>query len=155
MEVLESREQKLYAPNLICVGIDRCENGDFSGRIWEPYNVEPFEFTGINEMVIHMDDLYDGWNYPQRALNERSLLRTHVATKSNSKRDDSFGDKIERLQMMRGEIGTFIIQVRFRQHATWQGVVVWAEENKRGTFQSAMELIHLMDHAMSKGLLIK
>ena len=53
MEILESSKQKLFAPNLICVGIDRCENGDFCGRIWEPYDVAPFEFTGINEMVMN------------------------------------------------------------------------------------------------------
>ena len=52
MEILESSQQKLYAPNLICVGIDRCENGDFIGRVWEPYDASAFEFTGINEMVI-------------------------------------------------------------------------------------------------------
>ena len=155
MEILESKEQKLFARNLICVGIDKCENGDFCGRIWEPYDDQPFKFTGINEMVIHMDDLYDEWNYPQRALNERSFLRTHEMVRTNIIRDDGFVEKIDRLQKMRGEIGTFIVQVKFRQHATWQGVVVWAEENKRGNFRSAMELVHLIDHAINKGLLIK
>lgn len=155
MEILESSKQKLFAPNLICVGIDRCENGDFCGRIWEPYDVTPFEFTGINEMVIHMDDLYDEWNYPQRALNERSFLKNQVQVKSSNIRYDDFAGKIERLQKMRGEIGTFVIQVKFRQHATWQGVVVWAEDNKIGNFRSAMELVHLIDNAINKGLLIK
>jgi hypothetical protein len=155
MEILESSQQKLYAPNLICVGIDRCENGDFIGRVWEPYDASAFEFTGINEMVIHMDDLYDRWNYPQRALNERSFMRTHAVTRSGNIRTSDFEQKIERLQKMRGNMGTFIIQVKFRQHATWQGVVVWAEENKRGKFQSAMELIQLMDHAINNGLLVK
>ncbi|MBQ1456962.1 MAG: hypothetical protein IIZ20_00455 [Butyrivibrio sp.] len=82
-------------------------------------------------------------------------MRTHAVTRSGNIRTSDFEQKIERLQKMRGNMGTFIIQVKFRQHATWQGVVVWAEENKRGKFQSAMELIQLMDHAINNGLLIK
>lgn len=156
MEVLESREQRLFAPNLLSVGIDKCENGDFIGRVWEPYDVRPYEFTGINEMIVHMDELYDRWNYPQRALNEHSFLRTHVATEPvNIFKEKDLAQKIDRLLNLRGRLCTFNIQVKFRQYATWQGVVVWAEENKRGKFQSAMELVRLMDNAINKGLLIK
>ena len=82
-------------------------------------------------------------------------MKSQVQVKSSNIRYDDFAEKIERLQKMRGEIGTFIIQVKFRQHATWQGVVVWAEDNKIGNFRSAMELVHLIDNAINKGLLIK
>ena len=38
---------------------------------------------------------------------------------------------IQKLQEERGKEGTFIVQVQYRQNATWQGQVLWAEKNRR------------------------
>ena len=45
--------------------------------------------------------------------------------------------------------GTFIIKVDNCQNGTWQGRVVWAEENRTEHFRSALELFRLMDNAMN------
>lgn len=47
--------------------------------------------------------------------------------------------------------GTFVVHVKYCENATWQGEVVWAEENKRRRFRSALELIKLMDSALDTG----
>ena len=47
--------------------------------------------------------------------------------------------------------GTFIVKVEYCQNGTWQGKVVWAEENKTERFRSMLELIKLMDEAMASG----
>ena len=47
--------------------------------------------------------------------------------------------------------GTFIVKVDHCENETWQGNVVWAEENRSEHFRSALELIRLIDGAMSKG----
>jgi hypothetical protein len=44
--------------------------------------------------------------------------------------------------------GTFIVKIDRCNNNTWQGEVVWAEENKKERFRSALELIRLMDEAM-------
>ena len=46
--------------------------------------------------------------------------------------------------------GTFIVKVDHCENETWQGNVVWAEENKSEHFRSALELIRLIDSAMGK-----
>ena len=46
---------------------------------------------------------------------------------------------------------TFIVKVEYSQNTTWQGQVVWAEKNKSVRFRSALELIKLMDEAISGG----
>ena len=46
---------------------------------------------------------------------------------------------------------TFIVKVEYSQNTTWQGQIVWAEENKSVRFRSALELIKLMDEAISDG----
>ncbi len=46
---------------------------------------------------------------------------------------------------------TFIVKIEYCQHETWQGQVIWAEEEKTQRFRSALELIKLMDEAMAAG----
>ena len=37
----------------------------------------------------------------------------------------------------------------FRENATWQGEVVWADEKKKQYFRSALELIKMIDGALN------
>ena len=46
--------------------------------------------------------------------------------------------------------GTFIVKVDRCQRGTWQGRIVWAEENRIMRFRSALELIRLMDQALAE-----
>ena len=45
--------------------------------------------------------------------------------------------------------GTFIINVDHCENGTWQGSVVWADENRTEHFRSALELFKLMDNAVN------
>ena len=49
---------------------------------------------------------------------------------------------------------TFIVKLDHQQNGTWQGRVVWAEENRSQRFRSLLELIKLMDDAMAQGEVI-
>ena len=48
----------------------------------------------------------------------------------------------------RGKAATFEMRVLFRQHASWQGELLWLERDARQSFRSALELITLMDSAL-------
>ena len=50
----------------------------------------------------------------------------------------------------KGKKATFVVQVQYRQNATWQGTVTWLEEGKQSHFRSALELIKLMDSALEE-----
>ena len=45
--------------------------------------------------------------------------------------------------------GTFVVKIEYCQRGTWQGQVIWAEENRSERFRSALELVRLMDEAMA------
>ena len=49
----------------------------------------------------------------------------------------------------RGKKGTFVVHVRYKENATWQGEVVWAEKNESLKFRSALELFKIMDGALN------
>jgi hypothetical protein len=44
---------------------------------------------------------------------------------------------------------SFEVSVRFRQHSTWQGEILWAEKKVKQNFRSVLELLVLIDQALS------
>jgi hypothetical protein len=46
---------------------------------------------------------------------------------------------------------SFVIQVQYQQNATWQGVINWVDAKKTQRFRSVLEMIKLMDDALSQG----
>ena len=49
---------------------------------------------------------------------------------------------------MIGKIATFQIQVLFREFRTWQGRIVWKEQNQEASFRSVLELMQLLDEIL-------
>ena len=45
---------------------------------------------------------------------------------------------------------TFYIHVRFRQHSSWQGEVMWKQGKKKTSFRSVLELLHLLQSAFAE-----
>ncbi|WP_418747518.1 hypothetical protein [Frisingicoccus sp.] len=46
--------------------------------------------------------------------------------------------------------GTFIVKIMSTQNSTWQGNVTWVEQNKVQNFRSALELMKMLDAAISE-----
>lgn len=44
---------------------------------------------------------------------------------------------------------TFTVQVKCMEHDTWQGKLTWAEKNRSQYFRSTLELLKLMDRALT------
>ena len=47
--------------------------------------------------------------------------------------------------------GTFEISVKFMQNSTWQGEIYWVDKNQKQNFRSALEMLKLIDEALSEG----
>lgn len=47
-------------------------------------------------------------------------------------------------------VGTFEISVKFMQNSTWQGQIHWIEKNQKQHFRSALEMLKLMDEALTE-----
>lgn len=39
----------------------------------------------------------------------------------------------------------FVVNIRYRENATWQGEVLWVDQKRQCNFRSALELLKLMD----------
>lgn len=146
----EKNVKRLYAPNLISICINRKNGVDYEGEIWEEYDTEPAHFTSMLGAVRYIENFLDELNFPQRAMIPRSFTGTS-AQRAQTGRHRERVKRMNNLEAKNGEEGTFIVQIKYRQNATWQGQVVWAEQNRKEYFRSALELLRLIDGAMSAG----
>ncbi len=157
---MSESKQMLFARNLICVCVDSNEDADYQGLIYHQYADEPIPFNGLMDFVAKAEELMDEWDFPQRGLAPRAFKK--------SSRENGVGYKkvphsdklpieilqeqngVRNVQNKKGQLGTFVIQVAFRQDATWQGHVIYQEKNEKLDFISALELMKIMDKALSE-----
>jgi hypothetical protein len=156
-------QQMLFAKNLLCICIDEKKNEDYCGRIFHQYADDPIEFEGVADLMLRVEDLFDEWDFPQRGLAERVFTKeAKEAIKEREKRhhmsdsdmlpieiiQEKYG--VRNIQNKKGSLGTFVVQVVYRQDATWQGHVIIKESNEKKDFISALELIKIMDQAIGE-----
>ena len=58
--------------------------------------------------------------------------------------------EIDNLRDIGSTKGTFEISVKFMQNSTWQGQIHWVEKNLKQNFRSALEMLKLMDEALTE-----
>ena len=124
---------------IIMVYVDSYENGVPSGRFHITSDSEMQTFSSLSKLLIAINDKLDRENFPQSF----AALRKFYAPLKPS--DASKGA----LEQNRGSAATFSIRILFRQNASWQGSVKWLEGNQEVYFRSVLELIGLVDQALS------
>ena len=78
-------------------------------------------------------------------------MRYYILKRENIMSKRSFNSK----QLDDKNKGTFLIKVNCNESGTWQGNVLWADENKTEHFRSGLELLNLIDSALDGGSLTK
>ena len=132
-------------PNLLNICVDSKSNGEICGRAYHCYAEEAIPFTSVVELINIADKLYDDINYPQastktRTFEEKQEIRTPAALEKKVSQQD--------LIQHRGEKGTFILHVKFRQKSTWQGELSWMEKEERFEFVDSLEVIKIIDQVV-------
>lgn len=134
------------APNILCICIDSVNNREGKGRLYHCYSRKAVQFENEFQLIAKMDGLFEKINYPQAAMKSRQFIE-----KENTRTQEAVRvmDKDEVINQT-GEQATFIVHVQYRQNATWQGQVVWAEKKITKNFRSALELLKLIDNALDE-----
>lgn len=128
-----------YRTTIVC--IDSYQESEPRGRICNAALDGGEAFESLMQFLLRMENLLDEMKFPQSftARREFAPLAGPAAV--------SPGDG-ER----RGKLATFTVKILFRQNASWQGCVTWLEGGKEESFRSALELIFLMDSAISASM---
>ena len=97
---------------------------------------DPFE--SLSQFLLKLESLLDERNMPQSYTTPRTFLPVAEEAERN----------LVPLSSRKGAKATFELQIVFRQHTSWQGVVTWLDQNAEQSFRSVLELVMLMDSAL-------
>ncbi len=150
---MSDTKQMLFGKNLINICVNDKRDGDFQGVLYHQYADEPISFDSVVKLLVVIEKLLDQWDFPQKSLEPRTfkLVANTRNTRRTNVEDELVIDKLQaaygtrNIQGYSGKLGSFIVQVIFRQNATWQGQVLISENNERKEFCSAMELLRIID----------
>lgn len=138
------------APNLVCICIDEINGEQKMGCFHHKYSEQPAAFSDLNHLLILLDQLMDRINFPQSSTIQRSFFKTEQKRPRTAKEEEPQVRSAKEILNETGKKGTFVVNVQYRQNATWQGRVLWAETGKSCNFRSALELLKLIDSALDE-----
>ena len=131
--------QKVWAGEnrRMTVFVDAYDDGVIKGRILNAYQ-ELESFESLVQFLMAVEAILEDQQMPQSytslrtfsdliPMGEGSTVATHIR---------------------KGVKATFELQVLFRQHSSWQGVIIWRERKLEQSFRSVLELVMLMDSAL-------
>ena len=138
IEMTSRAQGNEFRSTQVCV--DDRRDGRFSGRLYNPYWEGGVPFSSVMEFLIRMEELLDQMQFPQSFTAKRTF------------RGPPGQGAVSQLppDVRQGEEATFYLKVLFRQNASWQGTVKWIETGQEESFRSVLELLLLMDSAVSK-----
>lgn len=134
------------APNGVVLCIDSMCSGGTAGRLYHSYRTDCVPFEGTDQMIFHMEELYNALNFPHPGTNERSFTPLKKGDTLHTERDKIMKD--ETLLSKHGDLGTFIVRVQHRQNSSWQGRITWMEQDKTISFRSVWEMVKLIENAV-------
>lgn len=130
------------APNIVCVCVDKSVDGLIEGRLYHRYARECAIFKGMDPIIKCMDELFEKINYPQSAVRERSFEEYVPGGRREHVEPLLAGIELEDKE---GRLMTLLINVRYRQKATWQGWLYHKEKDQLIEFDSELDLIKCLD----------
>lgn len=148
VECTEGRRMGMWGQSqTMAVCIDTWAPGSYAGRLYPNADDAPVPFDDVDRLLLTIEKLLDMRRYPEASTEPRlfgkrergSNLEEEIRVSGQAKDQDKTGAK--------GGKATFLIQIQYRQHATWQGSLVWVEQEQEKRFRSALELIRLLDSA--------
>ena len=101
------------------------QDGVMNGILRHPRVEKPIPIRSLSQVILMMDSLLDLEDCPGRPL-----------------------PTVEPIPEEENVIALFQIQVLFREFYTWQGRLVWKDQNQEASFRSGLELMQLLDEIL-------
>ena len=119
--------------------IDSYDNNVPVGRFYNLKCPDGVAFHGVIDLIKKMDAVLDDMRFPQpfskiRTFADAPVLDTQAATMPIHQH---------------GAVATFSVAILFRQNSSWQGSLAWVEGKREECFRSVLELLYLIDSAIS------
>ena len=119
------------------VCVDSYDEGVMTGRILNSYQ-ETESFESLVQFLMAVEAVLEDQQTPQAYTSLRKF--SELSPMMEGSPGSGF--------LRKGARATFELQVLFRQHSSWQGVIIWRERKMEQSFRSVLELVMLMDSAL-------
>ena len=126
-----------YRTTIVC--IDSYNDQKLCGRFYNPYLSKGKTFQSMIGCIKEMEQTLDEMNFPQSF----SMVRNFAAS-------PELPNGPPEVDILAGTKATFALRILFRQNASWQGSITWLEGKREQSFRSVLELMLLMDSAISQ-----
>ncbi|MCI8398723.1 MAG: hypothetical protein HFF90_04915 [Oscillibacter sp.] len=124
----------------LCLCVDSYDGGVWKGRFYYPaLEGGGRRFGSLPQFLTAAEALFDDMRFPQSFTAKRSFSPLPEGGPGGAPGPEG---------RPKGRRGTFLIQLLFRQNASWQGSVTWVEGSGGQSFRSVLELILLIDSAL-------
>lgn len=128
--------------------VDTAQAGHLSGRVYGQRLTAPLAFGDLGALLLRLDEVLDWQNFPQAFQRPRSFSgKTSGVPAADSPEE---GLPSETVNAAQGEITTLCLSITSRRNSSWQGRVDWLDGTAEDTFESALELVGLLEARLER-----
>ena len=120
-------------------------NKCMQGTITNPFFEKDMVFENVMQLITMVERISDSLFFPQKTMELRQFADSEIVQKTDSFDFVTTSDFSNLLP-----VATFELEIIFRQNASWQGNVVYAEKGLSSSFRSVLELLSLMDSVLAE-----
>lgn len=122
----------------ITLEVNQYEHKEIQGVLYHENIKNGRSFNSLIEAMREMEAIFDSMNYPAKSMEARSFLNNSFVPDTRSR-----GKQEEAKQEPAGHtaLATFQICVRKRYNVSWQGYMMWKEQDQIIMFESFLEMI--------------
>lgn len=121
---------------IFTIAVDQCGANGIEGFLYHGKALVGWHFTGFLELTELVERSFQQMQYPREVLKRRFFSKRQirpgvVCTKQTARRD--------------GEAATYLLRVKQRQNASWQGTLADKKSGRKYGFRSFLELMRILD----------
>lgn len=119
-----------------------------AGILESSYLGKSISFRNEIEFLFAVDSLMNQIGGPQESFMPRNFFNHSRRKWTVRKAELNMAEDTNKIIPIKADTkATFVIDVQYRQHASWQGTITWAEKGETRRFRSVLEMLRLMSEA--------
>ena len=115
------------------------------GTITNPFFEKEMVFENVMQLITMVECISDSLFFPQKTMELRQFADNETVQKADFFDFVTTSDFSDLLP-----VATFELEIIFRQNASWQGNIIYAEKGLSSSFRSVLELLSLMDSVLAE-----
>ncbi|MCR5521739.1 MAG: hypothetical protein K6F44_07550 [Lachnospiraceae bacterium] len=119
----------------------------FEGRMYVPVYEKERLFKSLHGLIAEMNRALESVGIPHPFFEYRSFSGGTPKKEAGQKKEEVRKKHFDHGNYS-GKAATFLVNVLYRQNATWQGTVTWVEGGRSENFRSALELFVLIESVL-------